>query len=399
MKIKDYDDNGLFENKKKKKSKVRHVETHIDLPDDTPEVGGEYGQPENMLDTWGLAKQEATLVRKKRTRFLRFGIAILAVILVVLSVFNFLPAILPGFFKRTNIELFVEKKVNLEYDDTYRVVNYYCADLMSEPDPASERITQVLYNEPVVLLEDTGVNDYVKIRTTDGIEGYIKSFRLTDDTDSVEPDLHEYKLIVSDTYKNVMSHANNGTLITKVMMNTVLYADVKRDGVYQVALPNGDKGWIGSSGVIELGTREDTNKVSCRYFVSSVLSQSNATYIVNGLTQKGMSVNGLVYVCADVNGVKLPRSMKEQALQGTEVELQYDVVTGDLLLESIEPGDLVFLKSPYSDSNEIYEMAVCTDTGVLLMVSNAKTTIRLRNFKATDDIAARIVSVRRIFTE
>ncbi|MBO7424944.1 MAG: SH3 domain-containing protein [Clostridiales bacterium] len=398
MKIKDYDDKGLFD-EKKKKAKVRNYEGKIDLPDDKPEIKGDYGQAENMLDMWGLDKEEATLGRKKRRRFIRLGIAILAAIIVVVSIFYILPAVLPGLFKGTNIELFVEKKVNLEYNESYRVVNYYCADLMTEPDPTSERITQVLYNEPVILVDGQENNGYVKIRTTDGIEGYVKNFRLTDSTESVEPDLHLYKLIVSDTYKNVMTHASNGTLITKVMMNTVLYADVKRDGVYQVALPNGDKGWIGSSGVIELGTRENTQKVSCRYFVSSVLSQSNATYIDNGLTLKGLSVNGLVYICADVNGVKLPRSMQEQSQMGQEVELQYDVVTGDLLLDSIEPGDLVFLKSPYSESDEIYEMGVCTDTGVLLMVSQAKTTIRLRTFKATDDIAQRIVSVRRIFEE
>lgn len=398
MKIQDYDDKGLFESKKKK-SKVRHFEGHVDLPGESTEMEGDYGQAENMQDTWGLARQEATLNRKRRKRFLRFGIAIAVVVLIVLSVFYILPAILPGFFKGTNIELFVEKKVTLNYDESYRVVNYYCADIMSEPDPASSRITQVLYNEPVVLLNGEENNGYVKVRTTDGIEGYIKSFRLTDKLDSVEPDLHEYKLIVSDTSKNVMTHASNGTLITKVMMNTVLYADIKRDGVYQVALPNGDVGWIGSSGVIELGTRDTTRKVSCRYFVSSVLSESNATYIENGVTLKGMSVNGLVYVCAGVNGVNMPRSMQEQASMGTEVELEYDVVTGDLLLDSIEPGDLVFLRSPYSESDEISEMAVCTDTGVLLMMSKAKTTIRLRSFKATDDIAARIVSVRRIFDE
>ncbi len=398
MKIQDFDDKGLFESKKKK-SKVRHFEGHVDLPGESTEMEGDYGQAENMQDTWGLARQEATLNRKRRKRFLRFGIAITVVVLIVLSVFYILPAILPGFFKGTNIELFVEKKVTLNYDESYRVVNYYCADIMSEPDPASSRITQVLYNEPVVLLNGEENNGYVKVRTTDGIEGYIKSFRLTDKLDSVEPDLHEYKLIVSDTSKNVMTHASNGTLITKVMMNTVLYADIKRDGVYQVALPNGDVGWIGSSGVIELGTRDTTRKVSCRYFVSSVLSESNATYIENGVTLKGMSVNGLVYVCAGVNGVNMPRSMQEQASMGTEVELEYDVVTGDLLLDSIEPGDLVFLRSPYSESDEISEMAVCTDTGVLLMMSKAKTTIRLRSFKATDDIAARIVSVRRIFDE
>ena len=392
----EYDGEDLFE-KKKKESKVRHVETPIELPGRSEEIDGDYGSAENMQDKWGLQKNEATIGRKRRKRFIRFAIAVAVVILIALGVFYVLPAVLPGFFKGTNIELFVEKKVQYVYDDSYRVVNYYCADLMSKPDPKSSRITQVLLNEPVRLIGEDAKTGYSLIRTEDGIEGYIKSNRLTDSLDSVEPDLHLYKLVVSDTYKNVMSHASNGSLITKVMMNTVLYSDIKRDGVYQVALPNGDFGWIGSSGVIELGPRESIQKVSCRYFVSSVLSQANATYNVNGITQKGMSINGLVYVCSEVNGVPMPRTMIEQSKMGKQVELDYDVVTGELILESIEPGDLVFLKSPYSDSKSIYEMAICTDTGVLLMVSKAQTTVRLRTFKPNDEVADRIVSVRRIF--
>ena len=70
--------------------------------------------------------------------------------------------------------------------------------------------------------------------TEDGIEGYVRATDLIADTSSVEPDLHEYMLVISDTSKNVMTHASQGTLITQVMMNTVLYSDIKRDGVYQV---------------------------------------------------------------------------------------------------------------------------------------------------------------------
>ncbi len=391
----EYDEKGLFD-KGKKSGKVRHLETPVELPGMPEEDDGDYGSAEDLRDKWGLQKNEATIGRKRRKRLLRLGIAILVVLILAVGIFYALPRILPGFFKGSNIELFVEKPVELMYDDSYKVVNYYCADLMTEPDPKSIRLTQVLYNEPVKIFGEAA-NGYSYIQTEDGIQGYVKSSKLVSERDSVEPDLHSYKLVVSDTYKNVMSHASNGTLITKVMMNTVLYADVKRDGVYQVALPNGDKGWIGSSGVIELGPREDIGQVSCRYFVSSVLSQANATYILNGNTQKGMSINGLVYVCSEVNGVPMPRTMREQAEIGEEVVLDYDVVTGELVLESIKPGDLVFLRSPYSNDNNIYEMAVCTDTGVLMMVSKAQTTIRLRNFKASDEIADRIISVRRIF--
>ena len=202
-------------------------------------------------------------------------------------------------------------------------------------------------------------------------------------------------LVVSDTSKNVMTHASQGTLITQVMMNTVLYADVKRDGVYQVSLPGGESGWIGSSGVIEIAPRSAIEVVSSRYFVSSALSFVNATYIENGIVKQGMSMNGLIYVCSCVNGINMPRTMLEQMEMGNEVPLEYDAVTGELMIESIIPGDLVFIESASGG----YEAALCTDIGTILMVSDARTTIRLREFTADSDIASRIVCVRRVFSD
>ena len=148
----------------------------------------------------------------------------------------------------------------------------------------------------------------------------------------------------------------------------------------------------------QIGVRDEIQTVSCRYFVSSVLSQVNATYIENGITMRGMSINGLVYVASEVNGIDMPRTIEGQMQVGSEVELEYDIVTGELLIDSIIPGDLVFLRSPYgTDEDTVYEMAVCTDSGTLMMISTAQTTIRLRNFDADSDIASRIICVRRVF--
>lgn len=182
-------------------------------------------------------------------------------------------------------------------------------------------------------------------------------------------------------------------------MNTVLYADVKREGVYQVALPGGDNGWIGSSGVIELSTRAETEEVSSRYFVSSVLTFVNAKYIENGMSIDGASVNGAVFVCAEINGIEIPRTMEEQAKAGVEVIPEPDAVTGEITIDQILPGDIIFLSSPKHapGDKEIYEMAVCTDTGTLFMMSPARTTVRLRSFESGDDICDRIITIRRIF--
>ncbi len=385
---------GLFDEPHKDRG-IRHVEDAASFLNETSDLSGDYGQTENMLDMWGLRKREATVAGRGRHVLIRLIAAVLVTILIITAVFYILPRTLPGLFRGTNIELFVEKEVNLMYDDTYRVVNVSVTNVFMRADNTSPRITQVLYNEPLKVISEEG--EYTKIRTSDGVEGYVRSAHLIDDTSSVEPDLHEYMIVISDTSKNVMTHASQGTLITQVMMNTVLYSDVKRDGVYQVALPGGGTGWVGSSGVIEIEPRGEIEVVSSRYFVSSALSLVNATYFENGITKQGISVNGMIYVCACVNGIELPRTVEGQMDAGTTVPLEYDAVTGDLLIESIIPGDLVFLASDIHRGE--YEPALCTNTGVLLMRSEAGTTIRLRQFTADSDIASRIVSVRRVFSD
>ena len=375
---------------------IRHVEDAASFLNEAADLNGEYGKAEDMYDMWGLGRRDSTVQIKSHTILIRFIAAILVTAIIIASVFVILPKTLPELFRGTNIELFVQKEVNLMYDDSYRVVNVTATNVLTRPDNTSARITQVLYNEPVQVIDDSDA-EYTKIRTEDGIEGYVRAADLIDDTSSVEPDLHEYMLVISDTSKNVMTHASQGTLITQVMMNTVLYSDIKRDGVYQVSLPGGETGWVGSSGVIEIEPRSSIEVVSSRYFVSSALSLVNATYFENGITKQGISVNGLVYVCSCVNGIVMPRTLEEQMAAGVSVPLEYDAVTGDLMIESIIPGDLVFLRSPTGIGE--YDEAICTDTGTLIMRSEAGTTIRLRNFTADSDIASRIVSVRRVFSD
>ena len=380
---------------------IRHLERPVKLPflADMDEGKEQYGSAEDMQDKWGLSEKQATLGGARKRKLLGLAIAFSAFILLLAGIFYILPRVLPDLFRGTNIELFVEPIINLEYDDPdYRVVNDSTVALMKLPKPDSTRIAEVLYNEPVRYISDAE-NGYCKIQTMDGLIGYVKASSLLEDMDSVEPDIHQYKLIVSDPSKNIMTHASNGTLIKKVMMNTVLYADIKREGVYQVALPGGDSGWIGSSGVIELSTRGDTEEVSSRYFVSSVLTFVNARYIENGMSIDGASINGAVYVSAEINGIDIPRTMEGQAQAGIEVIPEPDAVTGQIRIDQILPGDIVFLSSPKKPGDtEIYEMAVCTDTGTLFMLSPARTTVRLRNFKSGDEICERIITIRRIFS-
>lgn len=363
------------------------------------EPAGDYGKAEDLANVWSLDKSDSNVSDDASKRWPRLVLAGSIFVVIMLFVFLVLPRVLPGFFKNTDIALFIEKAPILIYDDSYRVVKVSASSVMSKPDISSSRITQLLMNEPVHFLGDGYENGYVLIRTMDNIVGYVKESDLNADMSSCEPELHRYKLVVADISKRVMSHASNGTLICEVTMDTVLFADVKRDEVYQVQLPNGQNGWISSSGVVELAIDENPEEVGVRYFVSSALTMVNSTYLDGGITKRGISMQGLVYVAAGVNGITIPRELKDQMSVGTMVTLEYDAVTEDLLIESIQPGDLVFLSDPYRPgSKDAYELALCTDTGVLLMRATTGTSIKLCKFDAHSDLVKRIIVVRRLFS-
>jgi len=359
----------------------------------------DFGETQNVQEMWDLSEKDAYVRQHGHRRIPRFVLP--AVILVLLGVLLFwlLPGVVSRYFGATDdTPQEITTPVTI-YSDATRVVNVYAANLFSAPDVQSERVTQVLYNEPVTLLDADSQAAFMHIQTKDGLEGYLKSSDVSADRISVEPNLHLFKLVVSDVSKNVMSHANNGTLIIEVMMNTVLYADVKSEGVYQVALPSGDMGWISSSGVIELGVLDPAEKVSVRYFLSSVLSFVNVTQLDHGLTMRGLSVEGLTYISAAVNGLTLPRTMGGQIAEGERVDLVYDKVTGLLDVSSISPGDLIFFRDPNDASSAApYEMGICTDTGALLMTSVSRTTLRIVTLADNQELEARIIGVRRIFS-
>ena len=136
MKRRDKLENGgifkIFERKKKPQvggeippKTIRHLERPVNLPflKDMDEGKEQYGSAEDMEEKWGLSDKQAMLGGVKKRKFISLAIAIAAFILLIVGVFYILPRVLPDLFKGTNIELFVEPVINLEYEDeSFRVV-------------------------------------------------------------------------------------------------------------------------------------------------------------------------------------------------------------------------------------------------------------------------------------
>jgi hypothetical protein len=284
-------------------------------------------------------------------------------------------------------------------DDDTRIVSTTAADVLDQPDLRATRITQALYNTPVVVDPSRSAFGYSAVRLPNGTQGFIASEALTDQRDSAEPYLYQYKLVVSDRVRRIMSHASQGTLLQEVMMGTVLYSDFRGDGIYRVALPGGGTGWIGRNGLIELTVEESVQASDASAFVSSAMSFLGMTYLPGGITQYGIDSIGLIQVSAAVNGVDLPHTLSDLARSGSEVPLVKDEETGSWSTAGWRSGDVLLFNASTAGAvgTDYSETALYVGEGQVLMARPSRSSIRLVTLSDNPALLARAASVRRLF--
>jgi hypothetical protein len=278
----------------------------------------------------------------------------------------------------------------------YAVVARPMADLLLEPDLRSPRLSQVLYNDLLRIL-DRDYEGFYQVALEDGTLGYIISENVHPDAVSAEPGLYDHKLMVVAASKRIMSHAGKGSLLQEVYMGSVLYADYQGDGIYRVVLPGGDAGWISSEGVVRTDPEESPVVSNARKFYETTLSFVNTTYVDNGLTIRGASSSGIAYISARINGIRIPRAMDLQFQAGTEVPLEYHEETGEVLFDRFRGGDLVFFRNELADPDGVSAMGIVVGPGQLLMSVRSKSTMRLVTLTEGSDLVQAIVGVRRLF--
>ncbi len=305
-----------------------------------------------------------------------------------------------------------------------RVVRATAADVLDRPDLRADRITQVLYNAPVKVVDADAAYGYAAVELPDGMRGYVASDRLTDARDSAEPYLYRYKLVVADRVRRIMSHASQGTLLQEVMMGTVLYADYRGDGIYRVALAGGGTGWIGSNGLIELPVDGTVQESGAAAFVASAMAFLGMTYLPGGLTQDGIDTQGLVQVAAAVNGRTIPHAFDGIAGSGASVPLEKDEKTGTWATTAWRSGDLVLFgpvtpvpvatstpgaakpltptsaaltATPMPEAPVYADVALYVGEGQVLMSRANRSSVRLVTLADEPALLARVVAVRRLF--
>ena len=356
--------------------------------------------PRPATDQWNLIKKDV-YVAPPRHQIPGWLLPLASFLMIVLFVFVLAPALTDRITGAVNPTVpSGQAVVDQLYGDETAVVRVPVADLLDKPDLKGERVAQALYNEPVVKTEKASSAGFTAVRLTDGTEGFMFSEQLSDIRESIEPALHQFKLVISAPTRRIMTHASKGTLVAEVMMGTVLFSDYRGDGIYRVHLPAGGWGWISDEGTIALGVHDVIRpaKDLARYFASSAMAFHRVTRLENGLSVRGASSAGMACIAARINGVTLPRTLAGQAAAGEAVTLRADPATGLPDLSVLKTGDLVFFASE-TDPRTPGEMGIVLPDGQLLMSRRGWTSVRMVSLTQFPDLHRQIISVRRVIIE
>ncbi len=258
------------------------------------------------------------------------------------------------------------------------------ADVYEKPDVTSARLTQVLCNQPVHILNNEG--GWSRVKTVSGITGWIKSKFISSDVSSISGRVYTYRIIVTSREKTVYSGPDGGITMVNAQMGTEFYAFNNIDDAYEVFLPGNRTGWLKGSGIIRIPVGDAIPVTNAEDFASTALKFKGTGFMLSGLSSMGIDSPGLAYICARINGINLPITIEAQLNTGTEIRI-----------DRTQAGDLVFLSETGDEEDtEITTVGVCIGGGSYIYAG------RKTGYAAIGDIYREntdgiVVAARRIF--
>ena len=270
------------------------------------------------------------------------------------------------------------------YDANTTVVVNTTADVYEDDDRTSLRLTQLLFDEPIQIIERTSL--WAKLRIDGRTEGWVRTRGIDSDWTCVDGRRYTERIIITDREKQIYSHPRNGIVIRDVGMGTELFVVSKSDNVYQVALPGNLTGWISENGVFQLNANEKIKKTTAEIFTQSCVKFRGTSYLRGGISFQGIDGAGILYIAAKINGVTLPRDFEGQYAGGLTVYNTMDM---------LEPGDVLFF-SPNDQSSEIVDLGIFISDGQFIHASQHTGKVQYEDV-SDPYFQQRILGVKRYF--
>lgn len=278
----------------------------------------------------------------------------------------------------------VEYVYGIPMDECAGVITEHVADIYSSPDVKSTRLTQALYNQPISILQQEP--GWIRVMSVDGTTGWMKLKYISSDISSICGRTCTHRIIVTSRSKSITSNPSGGITQMDAPMGSEFFAFNSSGDAYEVFLPDNKTGWIKGSGIMHIGLNEMVPVTNAEDFAATALRLKGSSYLLNGMSAMGIDAPGLIYTCARINGIDLPRSIAGQLASGIEIKP-----------EEAQTGDLLFLAGAGEGEDE-----TITCVGIAIGSGNYLYAGRKTGYVAVGDIykdnaEGKIVAARRIF--
>ncbi len=196
---------------------------------------------------------------------------------------------------------------------TYAVNSLSMVPLRAEPNHQSEMVTQVLFGEYMIVLQNKAGWSYVQLEQ-DSYKGWAETIQLTPVSEA------DYKLFKASPKTKVADavfpiRINNKNTILFKGCNLPFYSD----GIFLF-----DNEEIPFKGAVIRGIQNSTK------IVNTALSYLNTPYLWGGKTPLGVDCSGFTQMVYHLNGYTIHRDASLQAKQGELVAFLQQAQAGDL---------------------------------------------------------------------
>jgi hypothetical protein len=266
------------------------------------------------------------------------------------------------------------------------VVRFSAADVYAAPDVKSARVTQALYNQPVSVRRSEG--GWSEVTTVDGCSGWMKTKHIDRDVSCIYGRDYTHRIIVTSKEKNIYSDHSGGITVAIAPMGSEFCAFNSYNDAYEVFLSGNRTGWLKGSGIIHVKPGELIPVTNADDFAATALRMKGVSFLLNGVSPMGIDAPGLVYICARINGINLPRTLAGQLASGVEIKP-----------EDAKAGDLVFVAGTgEGESEKVTCVGICIGNGNYIYAGRKIGYVSIGDINRGNEEGI-VITARRIFND
>lgn len=342
-------------------------------------------------------KTDVYITPRKRRRLPKWFLPVAIIVVVSLVLLYTVPYLVRIFNPQNEMTTNSDRVSNAFIRESDAVVAEKISSVFEKASITSNRLTSVLFNEPLKVLSKESENNFYHVELQDGNRGFVRVEDVSLGTDSLLSEDAKYKAIVVNGEKVVASDTVNGDIVAVAPMGSVLYADYETDQVIRVLLPGSQIGWMNRENLILVPINEpipQPDNKQADIFCSSALKFLNVAYIPGGLGLDGIDLTGVIYLSGITNGLTMARNLERQAQVGRQLSLEKDD-SGFPNIGGLKAGDILFFHDV--NNQKLSSSAIYLADQNILYAEGNDAVIQIISLEDNEKLWLRLDTARRLF--